>query len=99
VPASFYLRLRHQPFRSRPARLSLRREAEAAVLQLEYADVPRRLVIRFDPAFPHRIFGWEETDAGKVMSRGRLVATVMAPYWTQHGNADEPLRDTLGLRF
>jgi hypothetical protein len=99
VPGTWYLRLRHQALISHTATVSFGEEGDARLLRLQYRDLPRTLTIRFERAFPHRILGWEETDEGKILSRGTLKKTILQPYWEQHAAADTPWRDTLQLGF
>jgi hypothetical protein len=98
VPAMFYTRFRHQPFLVHEAMLTLEEQGPDMSLRLVYENIPRQLTIRFERAFPHRILGWEETDAGKVLSIGRLRTTRLEPYWEQHGHAHDGLRDSLKVQ-
>jgi hypothetical protein len=81
------------------ATISIGVEPKSSVLTLQYTSIPRQLVVRFESDFPHKILGWEEQVEGKLMSRGVLKASILSPYWMQHGLADDHLRDSLKLTF
>lgn len=70
-----------------------------SVLRLTYSGIQRTLSIRFETATPHKILGWEETDGGKLTSKGVLKTTRMEAYWSQNSNSFSPLRDSLQLNF
>lgn len=99
LPSTLYFRFQHKPFKVEKAVISVEKGEKESVLNLVYADIPRKLAIRFETAAPHRILGWEESDGGKTTSRGALKKTILSDYWQRHDNASEPLRDTIGLHF
>lgn len=99
IPSAFYLRFRHQPFRSHPAVLSAEAGEKESRIRIGYEDIPRTLVITYETAFPNRILGWEEMDNGKILSKGTLKSSLMTDYWRQHDNASAGLRDSLKLMF
>lgn len=75
------------------------RGPEESALLLEYRDIPRKLVIRYATAFPHRIQGWKETDGDRESSRGQLQQAFQSAYWSEHDHAHDTLRDSLKLNF
>lgn len=99
IPSSFYLRMRHKPIVPHPAMVSIQKGQSDNTLSIQYEDIPRLLNIRFEPAPPYRILGWEETDGGKLMSKAERKASVMSPYWSQHDLEHDGLRDSLRLMF
>jgi hypothetical protein len=99
LPAIFYSRLRHKPLQPQPASIAIEKGDEESTLNLIYADIPRQLSIRFETAFPHRILAWEETDNGRLLSKGALKNTVMDAYWKHNDNASASLRDVLDPGF
>ena len=99
VPASFYTRLRHKQTMAHPANITLEKGKAESTLFVRYEDIPRVLSIRFESALPYRILGWEETDGGKLLSKGIKKASVMSPYWSQHNLEHDGLRDSLKLMF
>lgn len=99
IPDLAYIRMRHKPLKVEDATISIGVEPQSSVLTLQYTSIPRQLVVRFESDFPHKILGWEEQVEGKLMSRGVLKASILSPYWMQHGLADDHLRDSLKLTF
>lgn len=99
LPSSAYARLRHKPLRPKDAQIGIKRNGAESELLLTYRNIPRRLGIRFETAFPHRILGWEETDNGRLSSRGVLRQTLLNAYWKHNGRADSTLRATLNPGF
>ncbi|MEO8349250.1 MAG: hypothetical protein ABI610_10090 [Acidobacteriota bacterium] len=103
VPGLQYARLWHKPVRPEKARASLRTEGNESVYVLEYQGIPRRLVIRFEKAFPWRIRSWEETGPGgfdgspPLTTKATATRSLMLDYWNRHGNADAHFRKKLGL--
>ncbi len=101
IPGLQYARLRHRPSRVEQARAELTAEEGGALLhyRIDYPDLPRRLAIRFEAAFPHAIVSWEERDgpaAGDV-TRATRTHSIMTDYWNKHSAADGAWRQQLGL--
>lgn len=99
LPSTLYFRFQHKPFKTEKATITLEKGDAESVLHLVYADIPRKLDIRFETAAPYRIVGWEENDGGKISSKGTLKKTILSDYWSRHDNASEPLRDSIRLHF
>ena len=99
VPATLYLRFRHEPFEAHTATLVMEKGERENTLRVTYEDIPRSLTIRFEPASPYRILGWEEIDKGQLMSKGTLKTVRLEPYWMQHGNKFNGMRDSLQVHF
>jgi hypothetical protein len=103
VPGLQYARLLHKPVRPEKARASVRPEGAENVYELTYEAIPRRLVIRFEKAFPYRIRSWEETTPGgfdgspPLTTKATATGSLMLDYWNKHGNADAHYRKELGL--
>ena len=95
VPSALYARLRHKPMSAQDADIQIEKGTTESVLSLRYQNIPRLLKIRFETNFPYKILGWEESNEGKLSSKGELVTTRRSAYWTEHSNADAPLRDSL----
>jgi hypothetical protein len=98
VPSTFFSRLFHQELSPKQAHIRIEKEEGLSYLVLEYLHLERTLRIGFESVFPHKIVEWEETSRGKLVSSGKLKATLKSPYWRQNGNADEYLRDSLRLQ-
>ncbi len=99
IPATLYLRFRHQPFKVHTANLSMEKGDRENTLHLIYEDMPRSLAIRFESVFPYRIMGWEEMDNGKLVSSGQLKTTRIEAYWSQHDVKSNGMRDSLQVTF
>lgn len=99
LPSTFYCRLRHKPFKPEKAQISIDKGEKESLLHLVYSNISRKLDIRFETTAPYRILGWEETDEGKLSSKGTLKKIIMSDYWAKHDNASTVLRDTLSLHF
>jgi hypothetical protein len=103
VPGLQYARLWHKEVRPEKAKASVRADGDDNVYTLDYSSIPRKLVIRFENAFPYRIVSWEETQPG-AFDRSPLLTTkavatgsLQLDYWRRHGNADAHYRKELGL--
>jgi hypothetical protein len=103
VPGLQYARLWHKEVRPEKAKASVRAEGDASVYTLDYEAIARRLVIRFEKAFPFKIVSWEETQPGGFDGSPLLTTKAVATgslyldYWRRHGNADAHYRKELGL--
>lgn len=98
-PSAIYTRLRHKSSGAQNATLQIERGEKESILKLVYSDIPRALSIQFETAFPYKILGWEETNEGKIASKGTLKAVRKSAYWGEHDNIHAPLRDSLKLQF
>lgn len=99
LPAALALRFNHLALEPLQAEGSLTVEGEHYIYTLNYEEIKRRLVIRFDTSFPHIIRSWEEHEpqAGLV-TRAVLKDRVMnSYYWKQNSPEDRSKRKSLGL--
>jgi len=101
LPGAMYLRLSHKPIEPVSATATLSAEKDVQIYTVEMPELRRKLVIRFESAFPYRILGWEDSYPG---FDGRVLTTtatrnkeMMIDYWRTHNNADRVLREQLGL--
>ncbi|HLN92896.1 MAG TPA: hypothetical protein VK389_03475 [Thermoanaerobaculia bacterium] len=103
VPGLQYARLWHKEVRPERARATLGAEGDRNVYTLDYAAIPRKLVIRFEKAFPYKIVSWEETQPGAfdgsplLTTKAVATGSLQLDYWRRHGNADAHYRKELGL--
>lgn len=103
VPGLHYARLWHKDVRPEKARASLRSEGNRNVYTIDYGALDRKLVIRFEKAFPFKIVGFEETTPGAfdgsppLTTKAVATGSLMLDYWRRHGNADAHYRKELGL--
>lgn len=103
VPGLQYTRLWHKDVRPEKAEATLRSERNENVYTLDYAAIPRKLVIRFEREFPYKIVSWEETQPGAfdgspvLTTKAVATGSLYLDYWRRHGNADAHFRKELGL--
>ena len=97
IPSTFYSRLAHDPLKTKQARLRKEKQNDISVIILEYLHLDRTITIGYMPEFPHKILSWKELQDGKLLSKGKLKASVKSAYWRQHDNKHESLRDSLGI--
>lgn len=110
IPGQQFSRLRHQPLKIETAVATLtatndaRSSDELQVYTIEYKNIERKLAIRFEKNFPHRIVAWEETNLSGFGPAAKLLTTkavkthsILSDYWTRHTPADSVLRSELGL--
>lgn len=100
VPSFEYLRLRHVPLKGYSADAKLTENSYS----ISYTELDRTLTINFNPKFPYDIIGWEETfisgfgaKAKKLTTKATKLETIKSAYWNKNSNADENLRETLGI--
>lgn len=100
IPSFEYLRLRHVPFKAYSADAKLTENSYS----ISYPELDRTLTIHFNPQFPYDIIGWEETfisgfgaKAQKLTTKATKLETIKSAYWNKNSNADEHLRETLGI--
>ena len=100
VPSFEFTRLRHVPIKAYTAHASM---AEG-VYTISYPELKRTLKIQFNLNFPYDVLSWEETfvsgfgtHAKELTTKATKIKTIKSAYWTQNGNKDDGLRQTLGL--
>lgn len=68
---------------------------------IEYVNRDRNVTIVYEAESPYRIAGWiqtQKTSKGDTLkARSVRTNTIKEPYWKQNSNADELLREKLGL--
>jgi hypothetical protein len=112
IPGLLYSRLRHRPLEVQKVEGTLapveKKSLENRSLvsyAVRFPEDDRTLTIFFEPEFPHRIQGWEDTHRGlphfgsrRLTTRAVRTNTVMTDYWNKHTNQDRKIRRRLGLR-
>jgi len=106
IPGTQYLRFTHNKIQGESAMTHLKKVNNSAYFDdhhfkytIIYKNIPRKLVIYFESEFPHRIFGWEESDRspeGLITSATR-THSMLLDYWSKNSNADHIYREKLGL--
>ena len=104
VPALQYVRLAHVDLKVEPVTAQTKKEGKTQVYTLQYKNLKRSLIIRYDAAFPYTIQSWEEKspggfkpDAPILTTRAVKTHSIMLDYWNKHGVSDAPFRQKLGL--
>lgn len=102
LPAASFLRLRHQAIKAYVASTQMKAlEGNIMEYTIDYNDAGRKVQIRFQKNFPHKIMSWEEevrTASGKPIStKASLMASVRSPYWERNSKNDRNLRTQLQL--
>jgi len=100
IPNLEFVRMRHVPLKAYPAI----GKKTATSYTLEYPDLKRKLTINFSERFPYTIEGWEETsisgfgpNAKSLTTKATRMKSIQSAYWGKNSNADDHLRDALGL--
>ncbi|SHH68757.1 septum formation inhibitor Maf [Winogradskyella jejuensis] len=100
IPSLEYIRLKHSEFKSYKAIASF----DKNYYSLFYPDLNRTLRIEFNSEFPYDILGWKESykdgygpNAKMLTTKATKIKTIKSAYWGKNSNADESLRNTLGL--
>lgn len=109
IPSAEYARLGPFDLKALEATATMQTVGAAKHLStytIDYQEINRKLVIRFERDFPHRIVGWEETrmsgfgaDAKVLTTTAEKTDSMMIDYWSRHKLADAPLRDKLGIKY
>lgn len=99
IPGLSYNRLKHTELKAYEAQLT-RNDSSYTIA---YTKLARKLVINFEPDFPYRITGWEESypsgsgiDAMQT-SKAKRLKSIKTAYWKQNATKYEFLRDSLDL--
>lgn len=105
VPALDYIRMRHKALRPYPAVLSRTEGVETdlvdhpvTALRVDYPPLGRTLVIYYEPAFPHVIQAWEETE-GPFRTTAVRTHAIIDDYWNHNSAEDGAYREALGLQY
>ena len=105
LPTLSYLRLMHKPIAAVKVNTELTVQGDTSTYRMQFTSLDRKVSIHFGTAFPHVIYGWEETrpdgfgDKERTLTTtARLKEQVMEPYWAQHAVADSTYRRMLGLQ-
>lgn len=105
IPGSFYSRLRHTAMAPHKAETILVEDGQTYVYTVDYKELDRKLVIRFEKEFPFQINGWSETYTSgfgpspkKLTTNATRKETLKLDYWRRHDLGDVGLRKELGLQ-
>ena len=98
LPGLFFTRLKHDNLK--PQEVVLTKENVPGETHYIVDFPERKLTIRAQESFPHKILGWEEefTERGETYhTKAVLDKTLYTDYWRKNKNEFLPLRDSLGL--
>lgn len=108
IPSAQFVRLRHVPMQveDAAAEFTTENDGDVRIYTIEYKDRKRRLAVKFEAAFPHRILGWEETTPSGFGPNAKMMTTtavkthsLKTDYWNKNSTADAHLREELGLMY
>ncbi len=104
LPTLSYLRLMHKPVQPVKVAATLTAQGDTSTYSMRFTSLDRTVSIHFGTAFPHVIFGWEETrpdgfgdKVRTLTTTARLKEQVMEPYWGENAVADSTYRRALGM--
>ena len=100
TPGLFFTRLQHTKLKPESAIINKKEDPAFYVYSIDFVDLQRTLIIRYEKDFPHKVVSWEETwnDRGKIMRTSAVLKkTLYLDYWTKNKNEFQILRDSLGL--
>lgn len=113
IPGQLFSRLHHESVRIEKATATLETTRDShlsngdiSVYDIDYQNLERRLTIRFETAFPHRILAWEEETRSGFGPKAKLMTTravkthsLKTDYWSKNKLSDSHLREELGLVY
>jgi hypothetical protein len=100
IPGLFFTRLNHVDLKSQPAMATSSERGSIVTYSISFPALERKLSIRFEKHFPHKILGWDEEfkERGAMQhTTATLDKTLIIDYWTKNKNRFEHLRDSLNL--
>lgn len=100
-PSLQYLRLTHNDIKLYAAELSITRNTSEYLYKIEYKEIDRELVIKYEADYPHKILGWEETysdfSGKRLTSTAKLKKSIQLDYWKYNSVEDSTYRQLLAL--
>ncbi|MCH6258107.1 hypothetical protein MLD52_16215 [Puniceicoccaceae bacterium K14] len=97
VPGAILTRWTHILAEPHEAEASLNSSEEQSIYTVEYPNLKRKLVIKFDTAFPHIIREWEEHEPDGITKAILTHRLMNSEYWSEHRLKDAGKRKLLGL--
>jgi len=103
IPSFFFLRMSHQETKAYTCNASKSTiDGNTSGYTLDYPELGRTMLIKYETAFPHKILGWEETHFSgfgskrqKMVTTGERINTIKSAYWGKNSNADQYLNEEL----
>ena len=104
IPALEFFGLRHHEIKSYDAIASLSEKEQLMHYRIEYPELGRTLLIKFEKTFPFSIEAWEESISNNTGSqeiwlttKAEKIKRIRNAYWKENKVEDLSLRDNLGL--
>ena len=100
IPGLFFTRLNHVDLKLQEATGSISETDSVVTYLVSFPSLQRKLSIRFEKHFPHKILGWSEefNERGVLqLTTATLDKTLVTDYWTKNKNKFQYLRDSLHL--
>lgn len=101
-PSLQYLRLTHNEASKYTAHASIIENTGEYLYKIEYKEIDRELVLKFEADYPHKILGWEETysdfSGKRLTSTAKLKKSIQLDYWEYNSAKDSTYRQLLALK-
>lgn len=98
IPSLDFLMLKHKATKAYQANTTL----TDSTYTINYPNLKRTVVVKFNPKFPYTIEYWEESYPDKangdfLTTKATRINTILEPYWQRNKKEDGYLRVQLGL--
>ncbi len=102
IPGLVFQRFAHIPLKAEDATISRRETgSNQSEIEVEYSEIGRKLIIRFNQFFPYEITSWQEiqtkADGKQEITSATRTKMQLLDYWNKNEKVFEPLRRDLGL--
>lgn len=101
-PSLQYLRLTHNDIKQYTAELSVTKNTGEYHYKIEYKEIDRELIIKYEADYPHKILGWEETysdfSGKRLTSTAKLKKSIQLDYWRYNSVKDSVYREVLAIK-
>ena len=102
IPSLIYQRFSHAPLKVEEAVITKKTFGSAQEeMDVNYPELGRTLLIRYQTTFPYEILSWQEMqiakDGKKEVTSAVRKRVQMLDYWTKNGLEDEVLRESLSF--
>ncbi len=71
---------------------SLKNSTSEFIYTIEYKELDRKMEIRFEKKFPHKILAWNESRMNDLVSTGTLSTSELNDYWNYNQPKDSTMR-------
>ena len=100
IPNPVYTALRHQPLVPQEAtlRLSAASATGERTCEVEYAQSARRILVKLEANFPHRILEIQTFNGTALETEAKLTKSIKSAYWAKNAPQYDGLRAEFGLK-